>query len=185
MTQFKFNVAQLLRENIGSRRDYTFTEKGLRLDETLVLRDIEGSVRFTRTATGVFAQLRTKGLVRLVCVRSLEEFDYPVQLDVHEEMHSIIDVFTGVTLDQPEEDDPFLLTENHMADIGEIVREYALLELPLSPVAEAYRGQPVRYTVQSDTTNDVSDEDADIDARFQVLKTWTEDQAKKRDRNSS
>lgn len=174
MTQFKFNVAQLLRENIGARRDYTFTEEQLCLDDTLVLRDIQGSVRFIRTATGVFAQIITHGLVRLVCVRSLDEFDYPVQLDINEEIHSVIDVFTGVALSKPDEDDPFLLTENHMADIGEIIREYTLLELPLSPVSEAYRDLPVRYTVQSTDGDSESDEDAEIDARFQVLKSWAE-----------
>lgn len=184
MTQFKFNVAQLLREPIGARRDYTFTEDQLPLDETLILRDIQGNVRFTRTATGVFAQIKAQGVVRLVCVRSLEEFDHPVEMDIDEQIHSVIDVFTGVSLAQPDEEDPFFLTENHMADVGEIIREYTLLALPLNPIAEAYRDMPIRYTVQSADDDDASGAETDIDARLQVLKTWGEQHSKNSDSSS-
>jgi uncharacterized protein len=171
MTQLKFNVAQLLREVIGARRHYEFEEPALPLDDTLVLRDIWGEVQFTRTASGVFARISVQGTVRLVCVRSLEEFDYALYLAPAEEMHSIVDVVSGVPLASPTEEDPFLLDELHMADIGEIIREYALLELPLNPVSEAYRDQPISYTVQS-AEDEESDEEAGIDKRLAILKSW-------------
>jgi uncharacterized protein len=175
MTQLKFNVAQLLRETIGARRDHTFEGETLPLDETLVLRDLGGSVRFIRSSTGVFAHVRAQGVVRLVCVRSLEEFDYQLVLDVHDELHSVVDVMTGAPMQRPPEEDPFFLDELHMADVGEVLREYALLTLPLNPVADAYRDQPVRYTVESEGA-DETDEDA-IDARLAVLKQWNKDQS--------
>ena len=75
MSTIKFNVAQLLREMIGGRRDYTFTEEALPLDDQLVLRGISGDVRFIRTATGVYAHVRAQGVVEMICVRSLEPFD--------------------------------------------------------------------------------------------------------------
>lgn len=183
MTDIKFNVAQLLREPIGSRRDYDFTEDRLPLDDTLTLHNIVGAVRFTRTATGVFAHIHASGLVRLVCVRSLEEFDQRIDLEVSEEMHSVIDVVTGVTLPGPTEEDPFYLDELHMADIGEIIREYTLLELPLNPVCEAYRDMPVSYTVQSEGAEEETADGAQIDKRFEVLKTWAERQSDKSDTN--
>lgn len=179
MTNITFNVAQLLREEIGARRDYDFTEDRLPLDDTLVLRDIVGTIRFTRTATGVFAHIRLRGLVQLVCVRSLELFDHPVELDISEEMHSVIDVMTGAPVAKPDDDDPFLLNELHMADVGEIIREYTLLALPLYPVCEAYRDTPVRYTVQSE---DIADEvNEEIDQRLEVLRQWTERQKNQSD----
>lgn len=173
MSKLKFNVAQLLREAIGARREYTFVEDQLPIDTTLTLRHISGTVRFTRTVTGVFAHIQLSGLVRLVCVRSLEEFDQAVALDISEEMHSIIDVNTGAGLPKPSEDDPFLLDELHMADIGEIVREYTLLELPLYPVSEAYRDAPVSYTVQSENTDEETDDGEYIDKRLEILKKWS------------
>jgi uncharacterized protein len=178
MTDLKFNVAQLLREEMGARRDYDFTEQALALDEQLTLREISGTVRFTRTATGVWANVKAQGVVRLTCVRSLEEFDYPMQLVFADQFHSVVDIFTGGGLPQPIEEDPFLLNELHMADIGEALRAYTLLELPLNPVSPAYRDQPVSYTVQSEGLEDevqprpepLDDGELDVDA----LKAWAE-----------
>jgi uncharacterized protein len=174
MTQLKFNVAQLLRENIGARRDHTFQDELLPLDETLVVRNLGGTVRFIRSSTGVFAQIRAQGVVQLVCVRSLEEFDYELALDVHDELHSVVDVVSGAPVQRPPEEDPFFLDELHMADVGEVLREYALLTLPLNPVAEAYRDQPVRYTVESEGADTIDEEE--VDARLEILKQWNKNQ---------
>lgn len=175
MTTLKFNVAQLLRELVGARRTHDFTEAALPLDATLVLRDIAGRVRFTRTATGVFVHVQAQGTVRLVCVRSLDEFDYPIELDVTDELHSVVDVFTGAGLQKPPEEDPFLLDDLHMADIGEVLRVYTLIELPINPVAPAYRDQPVRYTVQSEGIDGDAEPD-EVDDRLAALKEWAERQ---------
>jgi uncharacterized protein len=182
MSTIKFNVAQLLRELIGGRRDYTFTEESLPLDEQLVLRGISGDVRFTRTATGVYAQVRARGTVELTCVRSLEPFDHPVELDFSDEFHSVVDVMNGDGLPEPVEDDPYLLNELHMADIGEAIRDYTLLGLPISPVSPAYRDKPVSYTVQSDGIDDEQTDDT-VDSRFEALKAWAAKQSNKQSRS--
>lgn len=171
MSTIKFNVAQLLREMIGARRDYTFTEAQLTLDDQLILRGISGDVRFTRTATGVYAHVRAQGTVELTCVRSLEPFDYPVEVDFSDQFHSIVDVMTGVSLPAPAEDDPYMLSELHMADIGEAIRDYTLLELPLNPVSPDYRDKPVSYTVQSEGIEDEQTDEM-VDSRFEALKAW-------------
>jgi uncharacterized protein len=95
-----------------------------------------------------------------------------------DEFHSVVDVFTGAGVPKPPEEDPFLLDELHMADVGEMIREYTLLELPINPVCEAYRDQPVSYTVQSVST-DEDDEDEMIDKRLEVLKRWASLQNKR------
>ena len=178
MTDLKFNVAQLLREEMGSRRDYTFNEESLALDESLKLRAYSGTVRFTRTATGVWANVKAQGSVQMTCVRSLEEFDQPVSVTFSDQFHSVIDVFNASTLPEPIEDDPFFLDGLHMADVGEAIREYVLLELPLNPVSTAYRDQPLSYTVQSEGLDD--DEDAPVESAEPVedsldaLKAWAE-----------
>jgi uncharacterized protein len=167
---------------IGGRRDYTFTEEALPLDEQLVLRGISGDVRFTRTATGVYAQVRARGTVELICVRSLEPFDNPVEIEFSDQFHSIVDVMTGAGLPAPAEDDPYLINELHMADIGEAIRDYTLLELPISPVSPAYRDKPVSYTVQSDGIDDEQTDDT-VDSRFEALKAWADKQNNKQSRS--
>lgn len=184
MTDLKFNLAQLLREEMGARRDYEFTEEALPLDEQLTLREIRGTVRFTRTANGVWANAKAQGVICLMCVRSLEEFDYPIEVAFADQFYAVVDIFTGGGLPQPIEDDPFLLNELHMADIGEALRAYTLLELPLNPVSPAYRDQPVSYTVQSEGLEDDNEvlevapersaerDDGEPDVR--ALKAWAE-----------
>lgn len=173
MTKLKFNVAQLLRQEVGARRDRAFTEHALPLDNTLVLRDISGHVRFTRSASGVFVHIQAGGTIRLTCVRSLEEFDYPIELNITDEFHAVIDVLNGYALSKPTEEDPFLLDEFHMADIGEAIREYTLLQVPLNPVCEAYRNQPVSYSTMSEGYNEDTSEASVYDKRLEILKTWT------------
>jgi uncharacterized protein len=176
MSTLKFNVAQLLREPVGARRDYDFSEERLLIDEALWLTNIQGNVRFTRTTTGVYAQVRAQGIARLTCVRSLEEFDHQVELDFSDQFHSVIDVMTGASLEKPAEEDPYFLNELHMADVGEAIREYTLLALPINPVSPAYRDKPVTYSTQSE---DVEDPDEPIDARFEALREWAEQNKKK------
>lgn len=186
-TNLKFNVAQLLREEIGARRHHTFQQEQLCLDQTLTLRELSGTVLFTRTASGVFAQVQASGLVQLVCVRSLEEFDQRVTIAVSDEFHSIIDVISAEALPRPAEEDPFLLDIFHMADIGEYIREYTLLELPLKPVCETCRHHPFPPYRSDDGDEEhpegaahtpPTDSDAGegipavVDARLEVLKHW-------------
>lgn len=171
MTTIRFNVAQLLREEIGARREHQFEEPTLPLDDTLTLRAIAGEVRFTRTATGVYAQVTAHGTVTLTCVRSLEPFDYPVSVTFADEFHSLVDVLTGARLTKPTEEDPFMLTEGHMADVGEALRAYTLLALPIKPVSPAHADAPVQYTVQTDSDDETDDDD--IDVRLRALKNWS------------
>jgi uncharacterized protein len=172
MTTIKFNVAQLLREEMGARREISFSEPALLLDEQLTMRDISGVVRFIRTATGVFAHVKAHGTVTLTCVRSLEEFDYALDVEFSDEFHSVIDVLSGAALPTPIEDDPFFLSDTHLADIGEAIREYTLMALPLNPVSPAYRDQPVSYSVQSDG---IEDEEPELeDGSIEALKAWAE-----------
>jgi len=183
MTTIKFNVAQLLREPMGARREIVFDEPTLPLDDTLTMRDISGVVRFTRTATGVWAQVKAKGTVRLTCVRSLEEFDYPVEVEFKDEFHSVIDVMTGGALPTPPEEDPFMLDELHLADVGEAIREYTLIALPLNPVSPAYRDQPVNYSVQSEGIDD-DEQTVDEEAgSLEALKAWAERHNRKNSRS--
>lgn len=172
MSDLKFNVAQLLRETIGARRDRTFTEASLPIDESLTMRDITGAVRFTRTATGVYAHIQADGTVTLECVRSLEPFDQAVHLDFSDEFHSVVDVFTGATVPQPAEEDPFFLTDQHMIDVGDAIRAYALLELPMNPVSPDYRDAPVSYSVESEGLEEEADEV--VDERLAALKQWSQ-----------
>ena len=136
MTDLKFNVAQLLREEVGARRNYTFAEEALPLDDETTLRQLEGKVRFTRTATGVLADVDAHGFVELPCIRCLNPSRQRVDLDFQDEFHSRIEVNTGTPLPKPDEEDPFYIDESHLVDLGEAIREYGLMGLPMQPLCK-------------------------------------------------
>ncbi len=130
-TDLKFNVAQLLREDTGGRRNYTFAEDALALDEALLLCRLQGSVKFTRTSSGVLADVQATGEVEMQCSRCLRPVTAPISVAFRDEFHSRVEVNTGVALPSPDEEDPFYISESHMLDLAEAIREYALLEMPM------------------------------------------------------
>jgi DUF177 domain-containing protein len=136
MTDLKFNVAQLLREEVGARREYEFTEAALPLDDQTTLRQIAGWVRFTRTASGVLGDVEARGGVEMPCMRCLNPLTQAITVQFRDEFHSKIEVHTGTPLPKPDEEDPFYITENHLVDLGKAIREYALLELPMQPLCK-------------------------------------------------
>lgn len=134
MHDLTFNVAQLLREETGARRNYVFAENELSLDAETALRDISGSVQFTRTASGVLANVKLRGIVELACIRCLTPSIQEVVIAFQDEFHSQVEVTTGFALPKPDEEDPFFIDETHKLDLGEAIREYALLNLPMRPL---------------------------------------------------
>ena len=166
----RFNVAQLLREEIGGRRNYTFTEEALPLDETTTLHTIEGTVRFTRTASGVLAAVKAHGMIDTECMRCLKPIQVAVAVSFRDEFHSVVEVNTGVALPKPDEDDPFFITESHLVDLGEAIREYALIELPMRPLCqEDCKG--LCPTCGKDRNSGACNcNDDPVDSRFDVLK---------------
>ncbi|MFL5807740.1 MAG: YceD family protein [Roseiflexaceae bacterium] len=136
MIDLKFNVAQLLREEVGARREYDFTEAALPLDDETTLRQITGWVRFTRTPSGVLGDVEAHGGVEMPCMRCLNLSTQAITVQFRDEFHSKIEVNTGISLPEPDEEDPFYITENHLVDLGEAIREYTLLELPMQPLCK-------------------------------------------------
>lgn len=134
MHDLTFNVAQLLREETGARRAYRFAENVLRLDDETTLRDINGSAQFTRTASGVLVDVQLRGVVDLTCIRCLAPATHEIAISFRDEFHSKVEVNTGVALPTPDEEDPFYIDETHKIDLGEAIREYALLNLPMRPL---------------------------------------------------
>lgn len=135
-TDLKFNVAQLLREMVGARREYHFAEGELELDETLTLQALKGIVRFTRTTSGVLANVHASSTIAMECIRCLAPTTQPVEIEIKDEFHSKVEVNTGMPLPKPDEEDPFFIDETHMIDLGEVIREYGLMAVPMQPLCK-------------------------------------------------
>jgi uncharacterized protein len=55
-------------------------------------------------------------------------------MNIEEEYSSVIDVNTGAMISLPDELDGFTISEHHILDLTEAIRQYALLAIPIKPL---------------------------------------------------
>jgi uncharacterized protein len=131
----RVNVAQLLKEGIGSTRSYEVDEV-IDLD---VAGDgggglVHGNVELTRTNRGILARGSLDTVVKIDCSRCLCEYECPLHMKIEEEFFPLTDIFTGAPLSPPEEPDVFTIDEQHILDLTEAIRQSVLLALPMKPL---------------------------------------------------
>ena len=129
----QINVSQLLKEPIGSSRNYEVSET---IDVTGDGggRKVDGEVSLLRTHRGILVKGGLQTKVELTCSRCLSLFHFPVRINFEEEYIPTIDVVSGVPLPSPEESSSFIIDEHHVIDLNEAIRQYALLTLPMKPL---------------------------------------------------
>lgn len=130
----QINVAQLIKENVGSIRS-------LKIDDTVDFNDEEiseyhfqGEVALIRTDRGILVTGILEGNGCLMCSRCLASFGYPLKFKLEEEFQPAIDVISGGHMSPPEDSSTFLIDEHHVIDLNEAVRQYALLNVPMKPL---------------------------------------------------
>ena len=127
------NVAQLLKEPIGSTRDYEVNGvvaiAGNGTGSTVC-----GEVRLLRTHRGILVRAGLHTEVEVTCSRCLTPFGYPLDLNIEEEYFPSVDVVSGVPVSVPDEPGGFTIDGQHVLDLTEAVRQYALLAIPMKPL---------------------------------------------------
>ncbi len=131
------NVSQLLRESIGSTREYDIDEViSITGDEREESR-IQGHCSLLRTQRSILVKCRLKTDIELSCSRCLTRFRQPLDIRFDEEFFPMVDVESGMMLEPPEEASAFTIDEQHTLDLTEAVRQYALLAVPMKIVCKA------------------------------------------------
>ncbi|MDA1127440.1 MAG: DUF177 domain-containing protein [Chloroflexi bacterium] len=136
----QYNLAQLLMEPTGSTRDYEVDES-FRGPEDGMDR-VQGWIRVLRTHQGVIVSARLETQVSLTCSRCIKVFEHNSLIKMEEESSPTIDPDTGKQTEPLDEDDSELdLDDQHVLDMGEVVRQYILTGLPIKPLcSEECRG---------------------------------------------
>ncbi len=130
----QFNVSQLLREPIGSRRVYQ-VEEPFQPDpaapQSVWLR---GPVELLRIDRGVLAraQFATQGAGE--CARCLRPIGFPVSLGIEEEFVPSVDPVSGAALPAPDEPGVFTIDAHHILDLTEPARQAWQLAQPMAPL---------------------------------------------------
>lgn len=128
------NVAQLLKEPVGAFRIVDIHLDRFRLDDEVDARDLDGQVRMTRLSTGILVDGRIDGIAEIECARCLELYDAKFADEFDAEFRPSVDVRTGVALPLPPDDEIFVIDNNHELDLTELLRQVAILGLPMRPV---------------------------------------------------
>jgi uncharacterized protein len=97
-------------------------------------RPVKGKVQFLRTNRSILVTGNLETSIKGECSRCLEQFDYPLKLNIEEEFFLTVDPISGLPLPPPTESGSFLIDENHILDLGEAVRQYKIMALPMNPV---------------------------------------------------
>jgi uncharacterized protein len=130
----QMNVSQLLKEYIGSTRNYKVDETADFSDEKDIR--VRGDIRLTRTDKGILAQGKLQTEIELTCSRCLSTFNCPLTLNIEEEYFPTMDVLTGASLPLPEEPGSFTIDEHHIIDLTEAIRQYIMLVMPMKPLCD-------------------------------------------------
>jgi uncharacterized protein len=121
----RLNVGFLVNSPIGISRIFDFDAESMPAGDDLVLADFSGIAKISRTPQGLLVQGDFQGIIPLECVRCLSEFSQRIHWDFTE-LYAF--KYENVT------DSGLLMPEDAHIDLQPLVREYALLEVPINPL---------------------------------------------------
>jgi uncharacterized protein len=125
---FHFNVGFIAHEEIGYNRDFPFAFDKITLGDDFELRNFEGIINVGKTPQGLIMQGDFSAETTLNCVRCLTDFN-------HEFDWSFTELYAFDKRSETEAE--LILPEDAHIDAAELLREYALLEIPISPICKA------------------------------------------------
>ncbi|MCS7009739.1 MAG: DUF177 domain-containing protein [Anaerolineales bacterium] len=121
----RLNVGFLVSAAVGFSRVFSFAYESIRLGDDLVVADFVGSATFSRTQQGLLVQGEFLARLEVECVRCLE----PFLLQVNPTFTDLY-AFDRRSLSESN----LLVPEDGQIDLAPLLREYALLEVPIMPI---------------------------------------------------
>lgn len=121
------NIAQLLKEPVGSCRSMTVDE--IVGHENGEVFNVTGSITLTHTDKGILASGNINCRVKGICYRCLEPLEKTIGYNFEEEYLPTIDINTGLPVFN--QGDTFLIDNHHNLDLSEAIYQYACMSLPM------------------------------------------------------
>lgn len=121
---FRINVGFIIHEETGYSHEIPFELDKIKLDD-LELQDLTGSVIIGRTPQGLIVQGKFSADTKLECVRCLREFNFSLNWDITD-----LYAFNKKSVSESE----LLVPDDAHIDLAPLIREYALLEIPIKPL---------------------------------------------------
>jgi uncharacterized protein len=125
LSLLRLNVGFIVHQTIGYSRDFDFNTPEIFVETDLKLADLQGIVRVSRTPQGLLVQVKMNANTQAECVRCLENFAQPLQVDFSE-----LFAFDKRHVSES----GLILPENGYLNLAPLLREYMLLEVPINPL---------------------------------------------------
>ncbi len=122
---FRLNVGFIIHEDVGYTHEFPFEYDRVQLGDDLELNKFTGAAQIGRTPQGLIVQGNFSGETVLECVRCLRAFYQPLVWQITE-----LYAFNKKSVSES----GMLLPEDAHIDLQPLMREYALLEVPINPL---------------------------------------------------
>jgi uncharacterized protein len=131
-----YNVAQLLKEPVGSTRQFPIdSPQAIDDGSTYILP--HGQVHLLRTDRGILVCASLEASTDMMCSRCLATYQQPLNMGLEEEFYPSVDIASGQSLRIPEDTEPSTTIDpHHMLDMTEAARQYCLTSQPMKPLCQ-------------------------------------------------
>jgi uncharacterized protein len=123
----RLNVGFIIGNEVGYSHEFPFDYEKIRVADDLDLHNFSGSAHISRTPQGLLLTGRFESSLKVECVRCLREFETIIRWDMTEMF-----AFTQKSVT----DSDLLVPEDAQLDLAPLIRDYALTEIPISPVCK-------------------------------------------------
>jgi uncharacterized protein len=124
---FRINVGFIIHEEVGYTAQFPFELDKVKFGDDLVLLDFSGVVDIGRTPQGLVVTGTFSGVTDLECARCLKTFEQRLNWEMTE-----LYAFTEKSVSES----GLLVPEDAQIELEPIIRDYALLEIPISPICQ-------------------------------------------------
>ena len=157
---FRFNVGFIIHEEVGYSHDFPFEFDEIILDD-LELRNFQGIANLGKTPQGLILQANFSAETTLGCVRCLTNFEHILNWSFTE--------LYAFDKRSETESELFLPDDAHL-DLAELIRDFALLEIPISPIHDENCKGLCAECGQNLNIKDCGHRPAELDSPFAKLK---------------
>lgn len=161
----RLNVGFLINLSVGESRDFLFDIPNIHLDPDVDPGDLTGVAHIARTSQGLLVQVKMQATLLTECVRCLTNIQHPLNIDFTELYFFSRDSVT---------DSDLLLPEDAHIDLSPLVREYMLLDIPISPLCNPDCKGLCPICGQNLDDSKCNHEIDTIDSRLAILQTLIE-----------
>jgi len=157
---FRLNVGFIIHEEVGYSHEIPFDFEIVKLED-LDLKNFTGTVTIGRTPQGLVVQGNFSADTKLECVRCLREFAHPLTWEITE-----LYAFNKKSVSES----GLMLPDDAHIDLAPLLREYALLEVPINPLHDPECKGLCIECGQDLNVKDCGHSQGDEDSPFSILK---------------